>query len=95
MPAFLQQDEESLFRTLAAVLHLGDLHFTQSDKDVARLVNQEVLDKVGVLLQVSADELGGAIMSETTYTRGAVTILAFLLHPAQDRRFRVAPNQID
>ncbi|XP_022093502.1 unconventional myosin-XVI-like isoform X2 [Acanthaster planci] len=73
---FSKDDEESLFRTLAAILHLGDLHFTQSDKDMARLVNQEVLDKVAVLLQVSADELGGAIMSETTYTRGeAITKL--------------------
>ncbi|XP_038051268.1 unconventional myosin-XVI-like [Patiria miniata] len=73
---FSKDDEDSLFRTLAAVLHLGDLDFAQSDKDMARLVNQEVLDKVSLLLQVSADELGSAIMSETTYTRGeAITKL--------------------
>ena len=69
---FFYQDEDSVYRTLAAVLHLGDLKFTQSDTDMARLVNQEVLDRVSVLLQVSSDELGGAIMSETTYTRGKV-----------------------
>ena len=77
---FFAQDEDSLFRTLAAVLHLGDLRFTQSDKDMARLVNQEVLDKVSILLQVSADELGGAIVSETTYTRGTLeTYFSFII----------------
>ena len=66
------QDEDSLFRTLSAVLLLGDLEFEESGDhgDAARLINPEVLDRVALQLQVSGDELASAIMSETTYTRG-------------------------
>ncbi|XP_033637376.1 unconventional myosin-XVI-like isoform X1 [Asterias rubens] len=87
---FSKDDEDSVYRTLAAVLHLGDLKFTQSDTDMARLVNQEVLERVSVLLQVSSDELGGAIMSETTYTRGEAITKVRTVEQAEECRDALA-----
>ena len=67
----LYQDEESLFSVLSAILLLGDLNFAcQENSEAAILTNPDVADKAGEMLHIPGDEIVGAILSETTYTRG-------------------------
>ncbi|XP_071509587.1 unconventional myosin-XVI-like [Diadema antillarum] len=68
---FSTEDEESLFSVLASILLLGDLNFTcQENSEAAVLTNPEAAEKAGELLHIPGDEIVGAILSETTYTRG-------------------------
>ncbi|XP_030837975.1 unconventional myosin-XVI isoform X3 [Strongylocentrotus purpuratus] len=68
---FSNEDEDSLFSVLSAILLLGDLNFcTQENSEAAVLTNPDVAEKAGELLHIPGDEIVGAILSETTYTRG-------------------------
>ncbi|XP_041482484.1 unconventional myosin-XVI-like isoform X4 [Lytechinus variegatus] len=68
---FSNEDEESLFSVLSAILLLGDLNFcTQENSEAAILTNPDVAEKAGELLHIPGDEIVGAILSETSYTRG-------------------------
>ena len=59
---------------MSAILLLGDLNFAcQENSEAAILTNPEVADKAGEMLHIPGDEIVGAILSETTYTRGEKT----------------------
>lgn len=75
---FVKQDEDSLFSVLSAILLLGDLNFcTQENSEAAVLTNPAVAEKAGELLHIPGDEIVGAILSETTYTRGKFCLMWF------------------
>ncbi|XP_033099808.1 unconventional myosin-XVI-like [Anneissia japonica] len=71
MIGFTHDDEDNLFRILAALLHIGDLEFKKSENsDAAIIANPDVLEIVADFLQVPADDLEAAIVSESNFVRG-------------------------
>ncbi|XP_071951291.1 unconventional myosin-XVI-like isoform X2 [Antedon mediterranea] len=68
---FTSDDEDNLFRILASLLHIGDIEFKKLDNsDAAVIINPEVLDIVSEFLQVPAEDLEAAIISESNFVRG-------------------------
>ena len=56
---------DSLFRILAAILHLGNVNFVGSASDYAELRNEESLIASAELLEVSPAKLRGALLNDT------------------------------
>ena len=56
---------DSLFRIVAAILHLGNINFVESSSDYAELRNEESLIASAELLEVSPAKLRGALLQRT------------------------------
>ncbi len=62
----LTRDQQmSVFRVLSAILTLGNVSFSQNDKDEARVDNQDELGWVAHLLQVDETECQNALVLRT------------------------------
>ncbi|XP_053311241.1 unconventional myosin-XVI [Spea bombifrons] len=68
---FNNQAIENLFMILSAILHIGDVRFTAlTDAETAFVSDLQLLEQVAGMLQVSADELSMALMSDVQYFKG-------------------------
>ena len=56
-----EEEQDNMFRLIAAILHLGNISFIPDDQGIAEIENEEILeDHVSVLLGVNC-------MSNTSY----------------------------
>ncbi|KAJ0070323.1 hypothetical protein NL108_007665, partial [Boleophthalmus pectinirostris] len=70
---FSKQEVESVLSLLAAVLHLGDVHFKAvTDADTAVPSDLPLLDRVAGMLQVCSNDLSTALTSDVQYFKGDV-----------------------
>ncbi|XP_034160516.2 unconventional myosin-XVI isoform X2 [Pangasianodon hypophthalmus] len=70
---FNKSEVENLFVVLSALLHLGELRFTAlTDADTSLVSDQQLLDRVAGMLQVSPEDLGAALTSDVQYFKGDV-----------------------
>ncbi|KAK3096266.1 hypothetical protein FSP39_025127 [Pinctada imbricata] len=68
---FSQMEVQNIFMLLAALIHLGDITFRAAgNNDSAFVDNMEEVDLVSSMLELSGEELSGALTSEYTVTRG-------------------------
>ncbi|XP_032385012.1 unconventional myosin-XVI isoform X3 [Etheostoma spectabile] len=68
---FNNQEVDSVFMLLSAVLHIGDLRFTAlTDADTAFPSDLQQLDRVAGLLQVCSNDLSTAFTSDVQYFKG-------------------------
>ncbi|KPP65429.1 unconventional myosin-XVI-like, partial [Scleropages formosus] len=64
---------DNVFGILAAILHLGDLHFRlMRDSETAHLSDTQQLEQVSAMLQVCPEDLGYALTSDEQYLKGDV-----------------------
>ncbi|CRL04515.1 CLUMA_CG017591, isoform A [Clunio marinus] len=76
---FKEDDVDSVIRVLAAILNLGDLHFTEvvtndNTDNKARVVDMAPLHRVSKLLGVESSELLESLTSNSVVTRGETII---------------------
>ncbi|XP_052784010.1 unconventional myosin-XVI-like isoform X3 [Mya arenaria] len=68
---FSQTDIQSMIQILSIVLHLGEIEFKGvGNNDAAQVINTDMLKVVSDMLEVSAKELGSALVADYTVTRG-------------------------
>lgn len=61
---FSKQEQQEIFRTTAAVLHLGNVRFVEDGVDKARVENMDALNVVADLLGCELKTLEGALVSQ-------------------------------
>lgn len=86
---FKQTEQESIFRVLAAILHLGNVAFGNFDKsgmECARVSNEDVHGIVAGLLGVGSDGLADALTSKSQVTRGERIVTPLDTEQAVDTR---------
>jgi myosin heavy subunit len=86
---FKQTEQESIFRVLAAILHLGNLGFAKSDKagmECARVSSEDVLGVAAGLLGVGNDALAEGITNKSQVTRGERIVTPLSAPQAMDAR---------
>ncbi|KAK3583683.1 hypothetical protein CHS0354_021430 [Potamilus streckersoni] len=88
---FSQDDIQNILQVLSIVLHLGDISFHGvGNNDAAQVSNPVNLQTVADMLEVSADELGSALVAEYTVTRGEQIKKERTLQQAEDCRDALA-----
>ncbi|WAR28876.1 MYO16-like protein, partial [Mya arenaria] len=66
-----EEDIQSMIQILSIVLHLGEIEFKGvGNNDAAQVINTDMLKVVSDMLEVSAKELGSALVADYTVTRG-------------------------
>ncbi|XP_077073136.1 myosin-IIIb isoform X2 [Siphateles boraxobius] len=87
---FTEEEVNSVYRILAAILNTGNIEFTsassqhQSDKSV--VPNSEALDDAAALLSIGSEELQEALTSHCVVTRGETIIRTNTVDKATDVR---------
>ena len=70
---FPQEATNTIWRVLASVLHLGNLSFESKENEGTDITNQDVLKKVGKLLQVaSGQELEESLTGRVIAAHGEI-----------------------
>ena len=70
---FPQEATDTIWRVLASVLHLGNLSFESKENEGTDITNQEVLKKIGSLLQVaSGQELEESLTGRVIAAHGEI-----------------------
>eukprot|EP00049_Salpingoeca_infusionum_P014556 m.275108 g.275108 ORF g.275108 m.275108 type:complete len:2303 (+) comp15693_c0_seq2:157-7065(+) len=86
---FKQIEQESMFRVLAAILHLGNVTFSQGSKDgmdASEMSNPETAGIVASLLGVSPDGLHENLVTRAQVTRGERFVTPLSAAGAADTR---------
>ncbi|XP_055329530.1 myosin-IIIa-like isoform X2 [Paramacrobiotus metropolitanus] len=91
---FKMQDLTSMYRILAAVLHLGDVQFITKEvkhmPDKSVVSNLPTLETVGKLLGVEISELRDALTSEMVVTRGETILKSHTVSESRNVRDSLA-----
>ncbi|GMT32791.1 hypothetical protein PFISCL1PPCAC_24088, partial [Pristionchus fissidentatus] len=95
MKVLLFKDEEmaSIFRLLAAVLHIGNIRFAKSGdegQDEVFVHNKEELKKVAKLLEVSESVISSSLTTKTLSTQGEIVVSSLSPQAALDTRDALA-----
>ncbi|XP_015761283.1 PREDICTED: myosin-IIIa-like [Acropora digitifera] len=88
---FSHEEVSQLFSILAAVIHLGDIHFTEDESvshlsDKSMVNNPQVLLIVSSLLGINAVELRDALTTNSSVTRGETIVRNNSVDQAVDYR---------
>eukprot|EP00052_Salpingoeca_macrocollata_P017135 m.138842 g.138842 ORF g.138842 m.138842 type:complete len:1065 (-) comp20285_c0_seq3:49-3243(-) len=84
---FEESDVESIFKIVAAILHLGNTAFEESDNDAARLTSDaSVLKYVTDLLEVNADQLRNCLLTSSSEAAGETIVRNLKKTQADDNR---------
>lgn len=88
---FSHEEVSQLFSILAAVIHLGDIHFTEDESvshlsDKSMVNNPQVLRTVSSLLGINAVELRDALTTNSNVTRGETIVRNNSVDQAVDHR---------
>jgi myosin heavy subunit len=87
---FTPGEQEALFRTTAAVLHLGNLEFTSDKNDNAEVKNRDRLHIIAELLAVPSAKLAEAITIRYNHIRGESIKVPLNVEQASDARDAMA-----
>ncbi|XP_022785174.1 myosin-IIIb-like isoform X2 [Stylophora pistillata] len=88
---FSHEEVSQLFSVLAAIIHLGDIHFTEDESvshlsDKSMVSNPQVLLIVSSLLGINAVELRDALTTNSNVTRGETIVRNNSVDQAVDYR---------
>ncbi|XP_047011938.2 myosin-IIIb [Ictalurus punctatus] len=87
---FSEEEVNSVYRILAAILNTGNIEFTsttsQHQTDKSEVPNSEALENAAVLLCIGAEELQEALTSHCVVTRGETIIRTNTVDKATDVR---------
>ena len=86
---FKPQEQESIFRVLAAIMHLGNVSFGSEVKDnvdVANIQAKHVLSIAAGLLGVAATDLAEQLVTKSQITRGEKIVSPLNITQALDTR---------
>jgi len=84
-----KEEQDTIFRILASVLHIGNIGFSTKD-DVAELRYPQQAEWVAELLQVDYDKLVDALLYRKNYIRGEYFRVPYTLEQAVDCRDALA-----
>uniref|UniRef100_A0A8C6Q8H4 Unconventional myosin-XV n=1 Tax=Nannospalax galili TaxID=1026970 RepID=A0A8C6Q8H4_NANGA len=90
---FSSEDQDSIFRILASILHLGNVYFEKHEMDaqeVASVVSAREIQAVAELLQVSPEGLQKAITFKVTETMREKIFTPLTVESAVDARDAIA-----
>ncbi|XP_023369828.1 unconventional myosin-XV [Otolemur garnettii] len=90
---FSSQDQDSIFRILASILHLGNVYFEKYETDaqeVASVVSAREIQAVAELLQISPEGLQKAITFKVTETMREKIFTPLTVESAVDARDAIA-----
>ncbi|CAH6786241.1 Myo15 [Phodopus roborovskii] len=90
---FTSEDQDSIFRILASILHLGNVYFEKHETDaqeVASVVSAREIQAVAELLQVSPEGLQKAITFKVTETIREKIFTPLTVESAVDARDAIA-----
>uniref|UniRef100_A0A8C2YKT7 Unconventional myosin-XV n=1 Tax=Chinchilla lanigera TaxID=34839 RepID=A0A8C2YKT7_CHILA len=90
---FSSEDQDSIFRILASILHLGNVYFEKYETDtqeVASVVSAREIQAVAELLQVSPEGLQKAITFKVTETMREKIFTPLTVESAVDARDAIA-----
>ncbi|KAG5203393.1 hypothetical protein JEQ12_002976 [Ovis aries] len=90
---FSAEDQDSIFRILASILHLGNVYFEKDETDaqeVASVVSAREIQAVAELLQVSPEGLQKAITFKVTETMREKIFTPLTVESAVDARDAIA-----
>uniref|UniRef100_H3BXF1 Myosin XVI n=1 Tax=Tetraodon nigroviridis TaxID=99883 RepID=H3BXF1_TETNG len=88
---FNKQEVESVFMLLAAVLHLGDVHFTPlTDADTAFPSDPQLLERVSGMLQVCPNDLSSALTSDVQIFKGDAITRRHTVEMSEQNRDQLA-----
>ncbi|XP_065765747.1 unconventional myosin-XV [Muntiacus reevesi] len=90
---FSAEDQDSIFRILASILHLGNVYFEKDETDaqeVASVVSAREIQAVAELLQVSPEGLQKAITFKVTETMREKIFTPLTVESAVDSRDAIA-----
>lgn len=83
---FSQEQKQSVFNILAAILNLGDVRFKQSEQGMAEIENKENVSKVASLLQVDEKKLMWALTNYCLLKQGIAVRRRHSCDEARDAR---------
>eukprot|EP00050_Salpingoeca_kvevrii_P001267 m.166190 g.166190 ORF g.166190 m.166190 type:complete len:2194 (-) comp10335_c1_seq21:224-6805(-) len=86
---FNEKEQWDIFRLVASFLHLGNVEFdalTVDNMDASEVSSPGVLRSAAKLLEVDADQLGDALTTASTMTRGEVIVKRLSAQRATDTR---------
>ncbi|XP_073710943.1 myosin-IIIb isoform X2 [Misgurnus anguillicaudatus] len=87
---FTEEEVNSVYRILAAILNTGNIEFTsttsQHQSDMSEVPNSEALDNAAALLSIGPEELQEALTSQCVVTRGETIIRTNTVDKATDVR---------
>ncbi|KAJ3090132.1 cytochrome c oxidase subunit 1 [Quaeritorhiza haematococci] len=83
-------DMESLFKTLSAILWMGNVKFVDNGNDSVKVENPEVVEKVSALVAVDNTRLSEALVNKKLTIRGEVTLVPLKYTQAHDNRDSIA-----
>lgn len=83
---FTQEQKESIFNVLAAILNLGEVRFKQSEQGMAEIENKEYVSKVACLLQVDEKKLMWALTNYCLLKQGVAVRRRHSCDEARDAR---------
>ncbi|XP_077979161.1 unconventional myosin-Id-like [Glandiceps talaboti] len=69
---FTADEQDTIWRIVAATLHLGNLQFETEDRETSHVVNRELLVTIAKLLVLSPDEIEKALCHRIVAARGEV-----------------------
>ncbi|KAM9693550.1 unconventional myosin-XV [Trichechus inunguis] len=90
---FSVEDQDSIFRILASILHLGNVYFEKYETDaqeVASVVSEREIQAVAELLQISPEGLQKAITFKVTETMREKIFTPLTVESAVDARDAIA-----
>ena len=68
---FTEAEIKSIWRLMAAILHLGNINF-EEDGDSSKIINEQVLNRVAKLLEVDISAAKDALISRTVSAGGDI-----------------------
>eukprot|EP00004_Rigifila_ramosa_P018167 TRINITY_DN448_c0_g1_i1.p1 TRINITY_DN448_c0_g1~~TRINITY_DN448_c0_g1_i1.p1 ORF type:complete len:1798 (-),score=640.82 TRINITY_DN448_c0_g1_i1:131-5497(-) len=71
---FGESERESIFRIVAAILHLGNVTFTQNKQDQASVSNKADLETAALLLRLNAEDMERALVKKKIQAPGQVIV---------------------
>ncbi|KAJ3033378.1 cytochrome c oxidase subunit 1 [Rhizophlyctis rosea] len=84
-------DQEGLFRTLSAILWMGNIGFKEDqNKESVTVDTGDVVEKVSGLIGIDAGELGKALVAKKLVIRGETSMVPYKLTQANDNRDSIA-----
>uniref|UniRef100_A0A674ME91 Myosin XVI n=2 Tax=Takifugu rubripes TaxID=31033 RepID=A0A674ME91_TAKRU len=88
---FYKQEVDSVFMLLAALLHLGDVHFTAlTDADTAFPSDLQLMERVSGMLQVCPNDLSSALTSDVLLLKGDVITRRHTVEMSEQNRDQLA-----
>lgn len=80
-------DQDGLFRSLSAILLVGNIRFTEDDtKESVQIINMDVVENVASLIGINADNFKAALCFRKLVIRGETSMVPYKLQQANDTR---------